>query len=115
MRILKFVWNWFDDITGVSGWLIPLAKHPVPHARKSAWFYVLGSATLVVFVVQIVTGIALASAYVPSAGQAYHTLVFIDSTRFGHVVRGIHDFGASAMVILIGVHAISVYLFGAYK
>ena len=56
MRILKFVWNWFDDITGVSGWLIPLAKHPVPHARRSAWFYVLGSATLVVFVVQVVTG-----------------------------------------------------------
>lgn len=115
MRILKFVWDWFDDITGVSGWLIPLAKHPVPHARKSAWFYVLGSATLVVFVVQIVTGVALASAYVPSAGQAYHTLVFIDSTRFGHIVRGIHDFGASAMIILIGVHAIRVYLFGAYK
>jgi len=115
MRIVKFVWNWFDDITGVSGLLIPLAKHPVPHARKSAWFYVLGSATLFVFIVQVVTGIALASAYVPSAGQAYHTLSFISSVRFGHVLRGIHSFGASAMIILIGLHAIRVYLFGAYK
>lgn len=115
MRIVQFVWNWFDDITGVSGWLIPLAKHPVPYARKSAWFYVLGSATLLVFIVQVVTGIALASAYVPSAGQAYHTLAFISATRFGHIVRGIHYFGASAMVILIGIHAIRVYLFGAYK
>ncbi|MGH9400742.1 MAG: cytochrome b N-terminal domain-containing protein [Terriglobia bacterium] len=115
MRLVKFVWNWFDDVTGVSGWLIPLAKHPVPHARKSAWFYVLGSATLLVFIVQVVTGVALSSAYVPSAGEAYHTLSFINSARFGHIVRGIHYYGASAMVILIGIHAIRVYLFGAYK
>lgn len=115
MRIVRRIWNWFDETTGVSSWLVPLAKHPVPHARKSAWFYVLGSATLLVFIVQIVTGISLASAYVPSAGQAYHTLAFIDSTRFGRIVRGIHYFGASAMIILIGVHAIRVYLFGAYK
>lgn len=70
---------------------------------------------MLVFVVQIVTGIALASAYVPSAGEAYHTLAFISSTHFGHIVRGIHSFGASAMIILIGIHAIRVYLFGAYK
>ncbi len=115
MQILKSIWRWFDDITGVPSWLILLAKHPVPHARKSAWFYVLGSATLFVFILQIVTGIALASGYVPSAGEAYHSLAFINSTRFGSIVRGIHAFGASAMVILIGIHAIRVYLFGAYK
>ncbi len=115
MQILKSIWGWFDDLTGVSSWLIPLAKHPVPHARRSAWFYVLGSATLFVFILQVVTGIALASGYVASAGEAYHTLAFISSTRFGSIVRGIHAFGASAMVILIGIHAIRVYLFGAYK
>ncbi len=115
MRFLKSIWSWFDDVTGVSSWLIPLAKHPVPHARKSAWFYVLGSATLFVFIVQIVTGIALASAYVPSAGQAYQSLTFISGTHFGSIIRGIHAFGASAMVILIGLHAIRVYLWGSYK
>ncbi len=115
MRILKSIWVWFDDVTGVSSWLIPLAKHPVPRARKSAWFYVLGSATLFVFIVQIVTGIALASAYVPSAGHAYQSLTFISGSRFGSIIRAIHAFGASAMVILIGVHAIRVYLFGSYK
>ncbi|MGH9470469.1 MAG: cytochrome b N-terminal domain-containing protein, partial [Terriglobia bacterium] len=107
--------HWLEEVTGIAKWLIPLARHPVPHARKTSWFYVLGSATLFVFIVQVVTGIALASAYVPSAGQAYHTLAFISGTRFGSIVRGIHYFGASAMVILIGIHAIRVYLFGAYK
>ena len=68
MRILKQAWNWFDDVTGVSALIGPLMKHPVPRARKSAWFYVLGSATLIAFLIQIVTGIALASGYVPSSG-----------------------------------------------
>jgi ubiquinol-cytochrome c reductase cytochrome b subunit len=115
VRILKQVWCWFDDVTGISAWLVPIMRHPVPHARRSAWFYVLGSATLFVFILQIVTGIALASSYVASTAQAYNTLLFISGTTFGRIVRGIHAFGASAMVILIGVHAIRVYLMGAYK
>ena len=75
----------------------------------------LGSATLFVFLIQVVTGIALASGYVPSSGRAYDTLVFITGTTFGRIVRGIHSFGASAMIILIGLHAIRVYLMAAYK
>ncbi len=113
--MIKRLWTWFDEITGISGWLIPILKHPVPPARKSAWFYVFGSATLFVFIVQVVTGTALASAYVTSTGSAYESLKFITNTPMGRIVRGIHYFGASAMVILIGIHAIRVYLMAAYK
>jgi ubiquinol-cytochrome c reductase cytochrome b subunit len=109
------MWEWFDDLTGTSKWLIPLLRHPVPHAKKSAWFYVLGSATLIVFILQIVTGIALSSSYVASSGAAYQTLLFISSTTLGRIVRGMHYFGASAMIILIGLHAVRVYLMGSYK
>jgi len=112
---MRKAWNWFDDLTGISAMLRPLLFHPVPKARKAAWLYVLGSATLIVFLVQIVTGIALSSAYVASAGQAYSTLLFISGSRFGSIVRGIHYFGASAMIILIGIHAIRVYLMASYK
>lgn len=115
MRFLKRVWIWFDDVTGISKIIMPLLDHPVPRARKSAWFYVLGSATLIAFLIQVVTGIALASGYVASSGQAYSTLVFITGTPFGRIIRGIHSFGASAMVILIGLHTIRVYLMAAYK
>ncbi len=115
MQILKRIWIWFDDITGISALIGPLLDHPVPKARKSAWFYVLGSATLFVFLVQVVTGIALASGYVASSGDAYNTLVFITGAPFGRIIRGIHSFGASAMIILVGLHAIRVYLMAAYK
>lgn len=115
MRILKLAWDWFDDLTGFSNTVLPLMLHPVPHARKSAWFYVFGSATLFAFVLQVATGIALATGYVTSTGDAYNSLRFITDSPVGRVVRGIHYFGASAMIILIGVHTIRVYLFGSYK
>jgi len=115
LRILKQLWHWLDDITGISKSLGPILTHPVPRARKTRWLYVFGSATLAAFLVQVVTGIALSSAYVTSSGQAYHSLQFINSTTIGRIVRGIHYFGASAMIILIGLHTIRVYLMGSYK
>ncbi len=108
-------WRWLDDLTGLSRVLGPIARHPVPPAGRSAWFYVLGSGTLIAFLVQVVTGTALATAYVTSPGDAYHSLQFITGSRLGHVTRGLHAMGASAMVILVGLHAIRVYLMGSYK
>ncbi len=115
MRSLKRLWAWFDDITGTSKALGPPLTHPVPNARKSRWFYVLGSATLAAFLVQVVTGIALSSSYVTGAGQAYDSLRFISGTSLGSVLRGMHYYGSTAMIILIGLHVIRVYLMAAYK
>ena len=75
----------------------------------------LGSATLFVFVLQVLSGAALASSYVTSSGQAYESLRFISSGSAGRFLRGMHYFGASAMMILVGLHIIRVYLMGAYK
>jgi ubiquinol-cytochrome c reductase cytochrome b subunit len=54
--------------------------------------------------------------YVPSSSQAYDSLQFIThNATFGKLLRGIHHFGASAMMLLIGIHMIRVFLMGAYK
>jgi ubiquinol-cytochrome c reductase cytochrome b subunit len=76
---------------------------------------VLGSATLVCFLIQVVTGIALSTSYVTSAGQAYDSLRFISGSELGRFIRGLHYFGASGMVLLVGLHTIRVYLTGAFK
>ena len=102
-------------MTGVSQTLLPILTHVVPHARRTRWLYVFGSATLFVFILQVVTGVALSSAYVTGSGQAYDSLKFITDNPLGRVIRGIHYFGASAMIVLIGIHTIRVYLMGSYK
>jgi ubiquinol-cytochrome c reductase cytochrome b subunit len=114
MKFVLRAWRWFDDRTGLSEFLAPIAKHPVPPGTN--WWYVFGSATLIAFVVQVVTGIALATAYVSSTAHAYETLEFITNDAvFGRFLRGLHYFGASAMVLLIGIHMVRVYLMAAYK
>ncbi|HEY7789540.1 MAG TPA: cytochrome b N-terminal domain-containing protein [Vicinamibacterales bacterium] len=115
MGVLRRTWAWIDDVTGLSASLGPILTHLVPRAQKTRWLYVFGSATLAVFIVQVGTGIALSSAYVTGSGQAYDSLLFISRSRVGSVIRGIHYFGASAMIVLIGIHAIRTYLMASYK
>jgi len=114
MKLVARIWQWVDDRTGLSQWLGPMLNHPVP--RTARWMYVFGSAIIVAFTVQVVTGIVLATVYVPSAGQAYQTLQFItNEAPLGSLIRGMHFWGASAMVVLAGVHLLRVFLFGSFK
>jgi ubiquinol-cytochrome c reductase cytochrome b subunit len=111
---MKRVLAWFEDRTGLVSWFRWAMEHPVP--PRTGWWYVFGSATLLAFVLQVITGIALATAYVPSSGQAYDSLKFIsEQALLGRFLRGMHYFGASAMVLLIGIHVSRTYLMAAYK
>ena len=114
MKILKKIWRWIDDRSGFSEILTPLAKHLVPPGSK--WSYVFGSATLFCLILQVVTGVALSLLYQPSSADAYKSLEFIThKAAFGNVLRGIHYFGASAMIVMVGAHMIRVYIMAAYK
>jgi ubiquinol-cytochrome c reductase cytochrome b subunit len=111
---MKRILAWLEDRTGLVSWLRRAMEHPVP--PRTGWWYVFGSATFIAFLLQVVTGIALATAYVPSTGQAYDSLQFIThQALMGRFLRGMHYFGSSAMVVLIGIHVARTYLMGAYK
>jgi ubiquinol-cytochrome c reductase cytochrome b subunit len=115
--VLKFLtasWRYIDDRIGISDLVGPMMKHLAP--RDASWWYVFGSAALCCFILQVITGIGLALSYVPSGGQAFQSLKYItDQAPLGSVLRGMHFFGASAMVLIIGMHMVQVYLHGAYK
>lgn len=114
MGFFRKIWNWFEDRTGLAKNILPIIKHPVPPGAK--WSYVFGSATLFCFVLQVITGVALALLYQPSSNNAYQSLEFItNEARFGNALRGIHYFGASAMIILVGIHMIRTYITASYK
>ena len=110
---MRRVFGWLDDRLGSHEVVKPLIEHPVP---PTGWDYTIGSATLVAFIVQVVTGVALAFSYVPTPDHAYESLEFITNHAIlGGVVRGIHFWGSSAMVLLVAMHAAQVFLIGAFK
>src|SRR5208283_4676310 len=88
-KLLKQFIDAFEDRTGLIAFFDGLAKHPVP--PDTGWWYVFGSATVVAFMIQVVTGMALATSYISSTGEAYDALNFITTRAlFGNLLRGMH-------------------------
>ncbi len=113
-RFFKKIWHWIDDRSGISETVKPLMNHPVPPGSK--WAYVFGSATLFCFILQVATGVGLALLYQPSSSGAYQSLQYITrQATMGNVLRGLHYYGASGMIIMVGIHMMRVYLTAAYK
>jgi ubiquinol-cytochrome c reductase cytochrome b subunit len=115
MRLIRSLGDWLDQRIGVRATLGPMLTHPVPRTTAS-WWYVFGSATLALFALQIVTGICLALVYVPTADQAYQTLEYLNyQAPFGWFLRAAHFWGSNGMVLVMTLHLIQVFLWGAYK
>tara|TARA_R110002124_G_scaffold160202_2_gene327393 strand:+ start:1993 stop:3429 length:1437 start_codon:yes stop_codon:yes gene_type:complete len=113
-NFLTRTWNWIDYRIGFSDYIVPLMVHLVPDNAR--WWYIFGSATLCAFVVQVLTGISLAMSYVPGGENTYESLVYITNTApLGSLVRGMHYYGASAMVMLAVIHMVQVYMHATYK
>jgi ubiquinol-cytochrome c reductase cytochrome b subunit len=107
--------EWFEERLQLKKLLGPSMTHPVPRTSAS-WWYVFGSATLIIFMLQIVTGICLALVYVPSTADAYASLEYLNYQQtLGWFLRAVHFWGSNFMVAMMSLHMIQVFLFGAYK
>jgi len=115
LNFLSVIGKWLDDRLQVGPAIKDVAAHPVPRSSAS-WWYVFGSATLVVFMLQVVTGICLATVYAPSAEGAWKSLLYLNYQQpLGWYLRALHGWGSNFMVALMIVHMAQVFLFGAYK
>jgi ubiquinol-cytochrome c reductase cytochrome b subunit len=107
--------QWFDDRLQLARPIREAVEHPVPR-RTASWFYVFGSAALVVFALQFVTGILLALVYVPSGAEAWSSLQALNhEVVLGWFIRALHGWGSNFMVAIVLIHMVQVFLFGAFK
>jgi quinol-cytochrome oxidoreductase complex cytochrome b subunit len=105
--------SWLDERVGWRKVWEDIFLRKIP---KVNWLYTLGSATLFVAVNQIFTGILLTIYYVPTPDHAYDSVQYITTeVPAGWFIRGLHHWGASAMVVLVVLHMLRVILHGAYK
>jgi len=89
-----------------------LGRMPV----SSGWHQVFGSVALFAFLVQAATGILLALNYAPAPPAAYESMRHImTQVTAGRLLRGLHHWGASLMVVVVVLHLIQTFVRGTYK
>lgn len=105
--------DWLDLRVGVRDIDATLVSRNVP---KINWWYTLGFMALFTFIIMAVTGMFLAVYYAPTPDHAYDSVKYLTEEVWGgKVVRGLHHYGASAMVIIVAMHMLQVFFYGAYK
>jgi ubiquinol-cytochrome c reductase cytochrome b subunit len=118
MNWLHITWRWLDARLKVQESVLPMLTHPIPRgaAGPMGWWYVFGSASLTLLLIQILTGIGLALVYVPAADKAYESLLSLNYEQpLGWFLRALHYYAGSGMVVMVFLHMTQVFLHGAYK
>lgn len=105
--------DWIDQR---SGWRESWNRVFLAKVPRVSWGHTLGAATLIAVVILIVTGVLLTLYYVASPNDAHESVNYITNVvPFGWLIRGLHHWAASALVVLAIAHLIRVILHGAYK
>lgn len=106
--------EWLEDRTGVQTAVRKFLYEDIP--ASSGWHQVFGSVAVFLFLVQAFTGVMLAFNYAPTPGEAYNSLRYIlTELTGGRLIRGLHHWGASMMIVVTVLHMVQVFLYGAYK
>jgi ubiquinol-cytochrome c reductase cytochrome b subunit len=112
--MFKPVLHWIESRTGLASSVQEFFAEEIP--ASSGWHQVLGSVALFAFLIQVFTGVLLAFNYAPTPGEAYNSLKYImQELTAGSLIRGLHHWGASLMIVIVVLHMAQVFLWGAYK
>jgi ubiquinol-cytochrome c reductase cytochrome b subunit len=111
---MKWLWTWFTDRWPFYRLRDLLLNEEIPGGASFA--YTLGTSLITVFILQAVSGVVQLFYYVPTVDHAYDSVSYLRTeVPFGWLIHNMHYWGAQAMVILIALHMMRVYIWGAYK
>ena len=108
------VYDWFQERLEIQAIADDItSKYVPPHVNL---FYCLGGITLTCFIVQVATGFAMTFYYRPTVTEAFASVDFImTEVNFGWLIRSVHRWSASMMVLNMILHVCRVYLTGGFK
>jgi ubiquinol-cytochrome c reductase cytochrome b subunit len=107
------IYNWIEERLPIT-WTKSHISQPLP--RHMSWLFSLGAVVLFLLLLQAATGAFMSLYYSPSPEHAYNSIQYItNEVTFGKFIRGLHHYGASAMVIAVFLHLLRVFYFASYK
>jgi len=111
---MKWLWKWFTDRWPFYHLRDSLLNEEIPGGASFA--YTLGTSLITIFILQAVSGVIQLFYYVPSVDHAYDSVSYLRTeVPFGWLVHNMHYWGGQAMVLLVALHMMRVYIWGAYK
>lgn len=119
--MLQKIYDWVDERLDITPMWRDIADHEVPeHVNPahhfSAFVYCFGGLTFFITVIQILSGMFLTMYYVPDIINAYESVAYLQQeVAFGVIVRGMHHWGASLVIVMMFLHTLRVFFTGAYK
>jgi ubiquinol-cytochrome c reductase cytochrome b subunit len=100
--------------TAFDAYRVHMSEYYAPK-NFNVW-YVFGVLSMLVLVMQIVTGIFLTMHYKPDAAQAFASVEYImRDVPWGWLVRYMHSTGASAFFLVVYLHMFRGLLYGSYR
>ena len=113
-RSIRWMNAWVDNRTGIHSAVRQFLYEEIP--ASSGWHQIFGSVAMFLFLVQAFTGALLAFNYAPTPGDAYNSLRYIlTELTGGRLMRGLHHWGASMIIVVVVLHMVQGFLYGAYK
>jgi ubiquinol-cytochrome c reductase cytochrome b subunit len=110
---VKRLLEWAQARTGYRHAAHVMLDEPLPPG--TGWFFTLGSVLLGLLSIQLLTGAFLTLYYAATPDHAYDSVRFINGLAAGRLVRGLHHYGASFIVVALAAHMLRVIAFGSYK
>src|SRR5258708_3272582 len=113
-RLSERVLDWVDVRTGIRSLSSKVLDEPVTGGAR--WAYVFGSGLLFILILQVITGVALALYYTPTAETAHTSVAYITKqVAGGSFLRSLHSYGSSAMIIVLTLHFLQTFIYGSFK
>lgn len=119
--MLNKLYDWVDERIDITPLWRDLADHEVPeHVNPahhfSAFVYCFGGLTFFITIIQILSGMFLTMYYVPDIENAWKSVYYLQTeVAHGQIVRGMHHWGASVVIVMLLLHTLRVFFQGAYK
>ena len=102
-----------NEAFGWDKYIRPFLYKKLP--SRTGWSAVLGTLSALTFIIMVLTSMVLAMYYVPSPDKAWESVQYItNEIPCGNILRGLHHWGAGAMVVLVFLHLVINYLHGSY-
>lgn len=115
MKIFKNVYQWVDKRFRLADLVSFMKKKEVPLYHGTIWYY-FGGISLLLFIIQVTTGMLLLLYYKGSADLAFESVWFITAkVKFGWLIRSIHSWSANLMILAVMIHMFSVFFTKAYR